>query len=232
MAMSTAYHVQLDLTADNHRGARECVGIGRDTRSTAGAAAYPAKTPRNGQNEASHRNIAHHSKCFVTCAFLLIPRSRDRANTALKAGEPTRYPDTSEPEAIWSVANTRDTKRLSRRMRVRLRSARARRGGSRWHGHGRSCSSRAAGVPVHVFHGLQDQTVSPSHAGLYVGAVRQAQVHRLPGRDHQPDNELSEVARSLATPRRPPAARGPTGTPAHGYVLGRLLDDQARATEK
>jgi pimeloyl-ACP methyl ester carboxylesterase len=55
------------------------------------------------------------------------------------------------------------------------------------------------GVPVHVFHGPQDQTVPPSHADLYASASPQALLHRLPGRDHQLDNDLSEVARSLAT---------------------------------
>jgi predicted alpha/beta hydrolase family esterase len=55
------------------------------------------------------------------------------------------------------------------------------------------------GVSVHVFHGLEDQTAPPSHADLYAGAIPQAQLHRLPGRDHQLDNDLSEVARSLAT---------------------------------
>jgi pimeloyl-ACP methyl ester carboxylesterase len=55
------------------------------------------------------------------------------------------------------------------------------------------------GVPVHVFHGLQDQTAPPSHADLYASAIPQADVHRLPARDHQLDNDLSEVARSLTT---------------------------------
>ncbi|WCN83300.1 alpha/beta hydrolase [Micromonospora sp. LH3U1] len=50
------------------------------------------------------------------------------------------------------------------------------------------------GVPVHVFHGLQDETAPPSHADLYAGVIPQAQLHRLPGRDHQLDNDLSEVA--------------------------------------
>lgn len=50
------------------------------------------------------------------------------------------------------------------------------------------------GVPVHVFHGLQDRTAAPSHAALYAQAIPQAQVHRLPGRDHQLNNDLSEVA--------------------------------------
>jgi pimeloyl-ACP methyl ester carboxylesterase len=53
------------------------------------------------------------------------------------------------------------------------------------------------GVQVHVFHGLQDDTAPPSHAGLYARAVPQAQVHRLPGRDHQLNNDLSEVAEAI-----------------------------------
>ncbi len=55
------------------------------------------------------------------------------------------------------------------------------------------------GVPVHVFHGLKDQTAPPSHADLFANAIPQAHLHRLPGRDHQLDNDLSEVARSLPT---------------------------------
>ena len=53
------------------------------------------------------------------------------------------------------------------------------------------------GVQVHVLHGLADETVPPSHADLYASAIPQAQVHRLPGRDHQLNNDLSEVARSM-----------------------------------
>ncbi|NES16010.1 MULTISPECIES: alpha/beta fold hydrolase [Micromonospora] len=58
------------------------------------------------------------------------------------------------------------------------------------------------GVPVHVFHGLQDETAPPSHAELYAHAIPQAQLHRLPGRDHQLDNDLSEVAKTLGRPDR------------------------------
>jgi predicted alpha/beta hydrolase family esterase len=36
-------------------------------------------------------------------------------------------------------------------------------------------------VPVHVFHGLADQTAPPAHADLYARVIPQAQVHRLPG---------------------------------------------------
>jgi pimeloyl-ACP methyl ester carboxylesterase len=54
-------------------------------------------------------------------------------------------------------------------------------------------------VPVHVFHGLDDETAPPSHADLYARAIPHAQVHRLPGRDHQLNNDLSEVARAISS---------------------------------
>jgi pimeloyl-ACP methyl ester carboxylesterase len=55
------------------------------------------------------------------------------------------------------------------------------------------------GVPVHLFHGLQDETVAPSHLGLYARVIPQARLHRLPGRDHQLHDDLSEVAATLRT---------------------------------
>jgi pimeloyl-ACP methyl ester carboxylesterase len=61
------------------------------------------------------------------------------------------------------------------------------------------------GVHVHVFHGLQDETVPPSHAGLYALAIPQAQVHRLPGRDHQLDNDLREAAEAIRISRPRPS---------------------------
>ena len=57
---------------------------------------------------------------------------------------------------------------------------------------------------VHVFHGLQDQTAPPSHAGLYALAIPQAQVRQLPGRDHQLNNDLSEVAEAVRISRPRP----------------------------
>jgi pimeloyl-ACP methyl ester carboxylesterase len=57
---------------------------------------------------------------------------------------------------------------------------------------------------VHVFHGLRDETVPSSHAGLYALAIPQAQVHQLPGRDHQLNNDLSEVAEAIRTSRPGP----------------------------
>ena len=57
---------------------------------------------------------------------------------------------------------------------------------------------------VHVFHGLQDETAPPSHAGLYALAIPQAQVHHLPGRDHQLNNDLGEVAEAIRISRPGP----------------------------
>ena len=50
------------------------------------------------------------------------------------------------------------------------------------------------GVPVHVFHGLEDETAPPAHADLYAHAIPQAQLHLLAGRDHQLNNDLTDVA--------------------------------------
>ena len=61
------------------------------------------------------------------------------------------------------------------------------------------------GALVHVFHGLRDETAPPSHADLYARAIPQAQVHKLRGRDHQLNNDLSEVAEAIRIdPPRPP----------------------------
>ena len=51
-----------------------------------------------------------------------------------------------------------------------------------------------AGVPVYVYHGLADDTAPPSHAELYARAIPQAQIRRLPDRDHQLNNDLREIA--------------------------------------
>ena len=53
------------------------------------------------------------------------------------------------------------------------------------------------GVWVHLFHGLDDQTVSSSHAECYARAIGQARLHLLPGRDHQLNDDLTDVARVI-----------------------------------
>ncbi len=50
------------------------------------------------------------------------------------------------------------------------------------------------GVPIYLYHGLADAHVPASHADLYAQAIPQAHLRRLPGRDHQLDNDLSEIA--------------------------------------
>jgi pimeloyl-ACP methyl ester carboxylesterase len=62
------------------------------------------------------------------------------------------------------------------------------------------------GVPVHVFHGLEDETAPPSHAHLYASAIPQAQLHLLPGRNHQLNNDLADVAKVISADGSGPAA--------------------------
>ena len=59
------------------------------------------------------------------------------------------------------------------------------------------------GVPVALYHGEKDDTVPIAHVELYARAIPRARVHRLAGRDHQLDNNLTEVAieiRGLESP--------------------------------
>jgi predicted alpha/beta hydrolase family esterase len=55
------------------------------------------------------------------------------------------------------------------------------------------------GLPVYFFHGDADETAPVAHLELYRRAVPQAHVQRLAGRDHQLDNDLSEVAAVITT---------------------------------
>jgi predicted alpha/beta hydrolase family esterase len=50
------------------------------------------------------------------------------------------------------------------------------------------------GVPVHFFHGLEDDVAPVAHVDAYARTAPQARVHRLPGRDHQLNDDLREVA--------------------------------------
>jgi len=52
-------------------------------------------------------------------------------------------------------------------------------------------------VPVHIYHGLKDEEAPPSHADLYARAIPQAHIHRLPGYDHQFNNDLKDVAAAI-----------------------------------
>ena len=62
-------------------------------------------------------------------------------------------------------------------------------------------------VRVDVRPGLQDDTVPPLHAELNARAIPQAQVDLLPGRDHQLNNDLSEVAEAISIAQPWPVIR-------------------------
>jgi len=69
-------------------------------------------------------------------------------------------------------------------------------------------ASLPPGVPVHVFHGLDDDEVPLAHADIYAHAVPRATLHRLHGRDHQLGNDLSDAASVIRDLPRSPATRG------------------------
>jgi predicted alpha/beta hydrolase family esterase len=54
-----------------------------------------------------------------------------------------------------------------------------------------------AGVPVFLYQGTADETVSPEHIRLYAEAIPQAAVRVLEGRDHQLNDDLREVAQDI-----------------------------------
>jgi predicted alpha/beta hydrolase family esterase len=54
-----------------------------------------------------------------------------------------------------------------------------------------------AAVPVFLYHGEDDGEVPVAHVDRYAAAIPHARVHRLGGRDHQMNNDLSEVARDI-----------------------------------
>jgi hypothetical protein len=55
------------------------------------------------------------------------------------------------------------------------------------------------GVPIYLYHGLADTEVPPSHAELYARALPQARLCCLPGRDHQLNDDLREIAAVIKT---------------------------------
>ena len=50
------------------------------------------------------------------------------------------------------------------------------------------------GCPIYLYHGLADDTAPPLHAELFAHAIPQARLCCLPGRDHQLNNDLGEIA--------------------------------------
>ena len=71
-------------------------------------------------------------------------------------------------------------------------------------------------VPVLLYHGDRDHIAPVAHVELYAAAIPRARVRRLAGRDHQLNNDLSEVAtdiRELELPVKPPARSPRMGNP-------------------
>jgi predicted alpha/beta hydrolase family esterase len=56
--------------------------------------------------------------------------------------------------------------------------------------------------PVYLYQGSADETVPAKHAELNAKAIPQAVVRKLSGRDHQLDNDMSEVAADIHDLRR------------------------------
>jgi uncharacterized protein len=54
------------------------------------------------------------------------------------------------------------------------------------------------GLPVFLYHGRADEVVPFSHVGMYSKALPQAVVRRLGGRNHQLNDDLTEVARDIS----------------------------------
>lgn len=52
-------------------------------------------------------------------------------------------------------------------------------------------------IPIYLYYGMADDTVPASHAELYARAIPRASLRRLSGRDHQLNNDLSEVAAAI-----------------------------------
>lgn len=53
------------------------------------------------------------------------------------------------------------------------------------------------GVPFYLYFGANDETVPLSHSRLFAKAFPRATLRRLQGRDHQLNDDLSEVARDM-----------------------------------
>jgi predicted alpha/beta hydrolase family esterase len=62
----------------------------------------------------------------------------------------------------------------------------------------KDASVRLSGrVPIFLYHGRDDEVVPYAHLDLYLEAFPQAVAHRLPGRNHQLNDDLSEVAADI-----------------------------------
>jgi uncharacterized protein len=61
----------------------------------------------------------------------------------------------------------------------------------------RDVSAKLPDVPIFLYHGRDDETVPLGHVDMYAKAIPRAVVRRLPGRNHQLNDDLSDVARDI-----------------------------------
>jgi uncharacterized protein len=54
------------------------------------------------------------------------------------------------------------------------------------------------GPPLFFYHGIDDETIPVEHMALYARVAPQATFRRLKGRNHQLNDDMSEVARDIA----------------------------------
>jgi predicted alpha/beta hydrolase family esterase len=52
-------------------------------------------------------------------------------------------------------------------------------------------------TPIHLYHGSKDETAPVEHVQLYAQAIPHAVVRELAGRDHQLNNDMSDVAADI-----------------------------------
>jgi pimeloyl-ACP methyl ester carboxylesterase len=57
-------------------------------------------------------------------------------------------------------------------------------------------------TPLYLYHGSKDETAPFGHVDLYAKAIPHAVIRRLSGRDHQLNNDMSEVAADIRGRRR------------------------------
>ena len=54
-----------------------------------------------------------------------------------------------------------------------------------------------ANLPFFIYRGDNDKTIPASHLDMYANALPQAVIRHLAGRDHQLNNDMSEIARDI-----------------------------------
>jgi uncharacterized protein len=61
----------------------------------------------------------------------------------------------------------------------------------------KNIGAKVPDVPIYLYHGRADEVVPFAHVDLYAEVMPQAFIRRLAGRNHQLNDDLSEVARDI-----------------------------------